>query len=157
MFAFRLSECLNSRSPSNLRRITTQAVRRPQRHHHRHALPLSQSLYNCCDFQLVLGHKASVASIVTSASSFSLHRISAPSTSRNLSSSATPAMSEFYNLKTELPDGKTFDFEQLKGKVVLIVNTASKWYVSMIDSWTDHVPRRGAQFDVTLQWFYPSI
>ncbi|KAI0078751.1 glutathione peroxidase-like protein [Panus rudis PR-1116 ss-1] len=34
--------------------------------------------------------------------------------------------SEFYKLKAELPNGQTYDFEQLKGKVVLIVNVASK-------------------------------
>ncbi|KAH9850388.1 glutathione peroxidase [Lenzites betulinus] len=32
----------------------------------------------------------------------------------------------FYELKAQLPGGKTYDFEQLKGKVVLIVNVASK-------------------------------
>ncbi|KAG2356170.1 glutathione peroxidase [Suillus spraguei] len=32
----------------------------------------------------------------------------------------------FYDLKTELPSGQTYDFEQLKGKVVLVVNVASK-------------------------------
>lgn len=37
-------------------------------------------------------------------------------------------MSSFYDLKAELPSGKTYDFDQLKGKVVLIVNVASKWY-----------------------------
>jgi len=36
-------------------------------------------------------------------------------------------MSEFYNLKTKLPGDKEYDFEQLKGKVVLVVNVASKW------------------------------
>ncbi|KAI0925817.1 Glutathione peroxidase 2 [Taiwanofungus camphoratus] len=35
-------------------------------------------------------------------------------------------MSSFYGLKAELPGGKTYDFEELKGKVVLIVNVASK-------------------------------
>ncbi|CAL1716646.1 unnamed protein product [Somion occarium] len=35
-------------------------------------------------------------------------------------------MSEFYNLKSELPSGSPYYFEQLKGKVVLIVNVASK-------------------------------
>ncbi|KAH9838285.1 glutathione peroxidase [Rhodofomes roseus] len=35
-------------------------------------------------------------------------------------------MTSFYDLKTELPGGKEYDFAQLKGKVVLIVNTASK-------------------------------
>ncbi|KZT07772.1 glutathione peroxidase [Laetiporus sulphureus 93-53] len=35
-------------------------------------------------------------------------------------------MTSFYELKAELPGGKTYDFEQLKGKVVLIVNVASK-------------------------------
>nr|AGC26942.1 glutathione peroxidase [Polyporus umbellatus] len=34
--------------------------------------------------------------------------------------------STFYSLKAQLPGGKTYDFEQLLGKVVLIVNTASK-------------------------------
>ena len=37
------------------------------------------------------------------------------------------AMSEFYNLKAKLPGDKEYDFEQLKGKVVLVVNVASKW------------------------------
>lgn len=35
----------------------------------------------------------------------------------------------FYDLKADLPGDKTYDFEQLKGKVVLIVNVASQWYV----------------------------
>ncbi|KOS16494.1 glutathione peroxidase [Malassezia pachydermatis] len=35
-------------------------------------------------------------------------------------------MVNFYDLKAEMPQGKTYDFQQLKGKVVLIVNTASK-------------------------------
>ncbi|KAF9000678.1 thioredoxin-like protein [Cyathus striatus] len=35
-------------------------------------------------------------------------------------------MSGFYSLKAELPNGKTYDFADLKGKTVLIVNTASK-------------------------------
>ena len=36
-------------------------------------------------------------------------------------------MSQFYNLKAKLPGDKDYDFEQLKGKVVLVVNVASKW------------------------------
>ncbi|KAJ3513505.1 hypothetical protein NMY22_g15018 [Coprinellus aureogranulatus] len=40
--------------------------------------------------------------------------------------SSIPATSGFYSLKATLPGGKEYDFEQLKGKVVLIVNTASK-------------------------------
>lgn len=36
--------------------------------------------------------------------------------------------SAFYDLKAELPDDKTYDFDQLKGKVVLIINVASQWY-----------------------------
>lgn len=35
-------------------------------------------------------------------------------------------MVTFYDLKAALPQGKSFDFAQLKDKVVLIVNTASK-------------------------------
>jgi glutathione peroxidase len=34
--------------------------------------------------------------------------------------------SPFYSLKTELPSGKLYDFADLKGKTVLIVNTASQ-------------------------------
>ena len=36
----------------------------------------------------------------------------------------------FYSLKAAAPGGKTYDFEQLRGKVVLIVNVASKWYAA---------------------------
>jgi glutathione peroxidase-family protein len=37
-------------------------------------------------------------------------------------------MTSFYNLKAELPGKeKVYDFSQLKGKLVLIVNTASAW------------------------------
>ena len=42
---------------------------------------------------------------------------------------AAESESTFYSLKAELPSGKTYDFADLKGKTVLIVNTASKWYV----------------------------
>jgi hypothetical protein len=50
------------------------------------------------------------------------------------SASFTPVMSEstFYSLKAELPSGKIYDFADLKGKTVLIVNTASKWYVLLL-------------------------
>ncbi|PFH53165.1 hypothetical protein AMATHDRAFT_138313 [Amanita thiersii Skay4041] len=36
------------------------------------------------------------------------------------------ADSPFYFLKAELPDGTTYDLSQLKGKTVLVVNTASR-------------------------------
>ena len=36
--------------------------------------------------------------------------------------------SNFYTLKAEMPDGEVYDFVDLKGKTVLIVNVASKWY-----------------------------
>ena len=35
-------------------------------------------------------------------------------------------MKSFYDLQAEQLEGGTFDFEELKGKVVLVVNTASK-------------------------------
>lgn len=34
----------------------------------------------------------------------------------------------FYDFKADLPGGKTYDFDQLKGRVVLVVNVASQWY-----------------------------
>lgn len=36
-------------------------------------------------------------------------------------------MVNFYSLKAQLSQGKSYDFNQLVGKVVLIVNTASKY------------------------------
>jgi glutathione peroxidase len=39
-------------------------------------------------------------------------------------------MTTFYDLKADLPGGEKYDFATLKGKVVLIVNTASAWYVT---------------------------
>lgn len=38
-------------------------------------------------------------------------------------------MSNFYSLKAERPGGKVYDFADLKGKTVLIVNVASQWWV----------------------------
>ena len=38
-------------------------------------------------------------------------------------------MTTFYDLKAEKPNGTTLNFSELKGKVVLIVNVASQWYV----------------------------
>jgi hypothetical protein len=40
-------------------------------------------------------------------------------------------MSSFYDLKADLPGGKTYDFDQLRGKVVLVVNVASQWSVNL--------------------------
>ena len=40
--------------------------------------------------------------------------------------------SKFYTFKPELPGDKTYDFEQLRGKVVLVVNVASKWFVQVV-------------------------
>ncbi|KAG5635813.1 hypothetical protein H0H81_010061, partial [Sphagnurus paluster] len=39
-------------------------------------------------------------------------------------------MSSFYSLKAERPSGQVFDFADLKGKTVLIVNVASAWCVA---------------------------
>ncbi|RXW18135.1 hypothetical protein EST38_g7716 [Candolleomyces aberdarensis] len=47
------------------------------------------------------------------------------STSEPSSSAAAPK-SGFYSLSAQLPNGKEYNFEELKGKPVLIVNTASK-------------------------------
>jgi hypothetical protein len=44
-------------------------------------------------------------------------------------STYTPVMTSFHNLKAELPTEGVYDFAQLKGKTVLIVNTASGWCV----------------------------
>lgn len=38
--------------------------------------------------------------------------------------------SGFHALKADLPAGDKYDFAQLKGKTVLVVNVASQWYVS---------------------------
>ena len=41
-------------------------------------------------------------------------------------STSTTAQSGFYDLKSKTIDGKDFSFSSLKGKKILIVNTASK-------------------------------
>jgi len=41
-------------------------------------------------------------------------------------SAAPPKGQTFYDLKAPLPGGKVFDFAELKGKVVLVVNVASQ-------------------------------
>ena len=47
----------------------------------------------------------------------------------------------FYSLKATRPGNKEYDFEQLKGKVVLIVNTASKWYAVAFSSFRSFLDR----------------
>lgn len=65
-----------------------------------------------------------------------------------LFSSFTPVMSDstFYSLKAELPLGKSYDFANLKGKTVLIVNTASNWCVLLLNS----IPMRVAWLELTV-------
>jgi len=46
--------------------------------------------------------------------------------SANFHSCPSPSMSAFYNLKATTNKGAEYDFEQLRGKVVLISNTASR-------------------------------
>jgi glutathione peroxidase len=61
-------------------------------------------------------------------------------------------MASFYHLKADLPGGEQYDFATLKGKVVLIVNTASAWYVfpfCMSVHWSDK--------PVNSQWFHTPI
>lgn len=48
----------------------------------------------------------------------------------SVSIAAQTQESSFYKLKSETIDGKEFSFEQLKGKKVIIVNTASKCSLS---------------------------
>lgn len=57
-------------------------------------------------------------------------------TSRRISATSlnTGKMTTFYDLKADLPGGEKYDFATLKGKVVLIVNTASAWYVDLFHS-----------------------
>jgi hypothetical protein len=48
-------------------------------------------------------------------------------TTLRLASLTTMAESPFYSLKAVMPGNKTYDFADLKGKTVLVVNTASAW------------------------------
>jgi len=59
-----------------------------------------------------------------------LLRCSRSFTATTTSGQKYPLMSStsFYDLKADLPGGQTYDFSQLKGKVVLIVNVASQWW-----------------------------
>lgn len=40
--------------------------------------------------------------------------------------------SEFYNLKAEKPNGQEYNFDTLKDKVVLVVNTASQFSFNFV-------------------------
>jgi glutathione peroxidase-family protein len=58
-------------------------------------------------------------------------------------------MTTFYDLKAEQPGNKVLDFADLKGKVVLIVNTASQWCVLI---------GRGSNTLLTeFQWVHTSV
>ena len=57
--------------------------------------------------------------------------------------------SKFYSLKATKKNDDVFDFAELKGKTVLIVNTASAWYAA---SHSPHAHGLNA-----VQWFHPSI
>lgn len=52
--------------------------------------------------------------------------------------------SKFYSFHAKTLDGDDFDFSSLKGKVVLIVNVASKWYVI-------------CNFCLTEKWFHRTV
>lgn len=66
--------------------------------------------------------------------------------------------SKFYSLKAVLPSGKTYDFADLKEKTVLIVNTASNWYVHLINdseeliAWLEHSGFSGFTTQYTGEW-----
>lgn len=47
-----------------------------------------------------------------------------------ISSNSMLTESVFYSLKAERPSGEFYNFSDLKGKTVLIVNVASEWYVT---------------------------
>ena len=74
-----------------------------------------------------LSHRSSLVSVPRLSSPLLLPTTT-PSPSRTFFTTP-PAMSDagFYSLKATAPGNKPYEFEQLKGKVVLIVNTASKW------------------------------
>ena len=94
---------------------------------HKPILSLSPRLAFPLTRSLTLSHRA--ISLGFSSSPLSPAPISVP---RRALSNTAAAMSSFYSLKATLPGNKTYDFEQLKGKVVLIVNTASKWYAGSV-------------------------
>lgn len=76
-------------------------------------------------------------SIISTPSSFRLFAVSSRTFASTSPSLFLPSrknvlrMSSFYDLKADLPGGEKYDFATLKGKVVLIVNTASAWYVTL--------------------------
>ncbi|KAI0719306.1 thioredoxin-like protein [Cerioporus squamosus] len=76
-------------------------------------------------------HKGALPTVLLRQLYRSLSHLAKVPSARTLTLGAHPAPrahadSSFYSLKAALPGGKTYDFEQLRGKVVLIVNTASK-------------------------------
>ena len=65
--------------------------------------------------------------------------------------SSQSATQSFYDLKAELPGGDVYDFEQLKGKVVLVVNVASQWCACF------NPFCRRVSFCIVYQWFHAAV
>ena len=62
------------------------------------------------------------------------------SNQREQQSNKMTAGVDFYSLNAPLPGkDKVYDFDQLKGKVVLIVNVASKWFVPQLYTHLDGI------------------
>jgi len=68
-----------------------------------------------------------IRSIVLTPTLYHNRQLASTIVKRTMSSQS--AAQSFYNLKAELPRGDMYDFNQLKGKVVLVVNVASQWCV----------------------------
>ena len=77
--------------------------------------------YSLCLLHIVLWESCHFVS------SNHMHPMANPPSPTGVTFSTTAMSSGFYSLKAELPNGNMYDFADLQGKTVLIVNVASKW------------------------------
>ena len=62
-------------------------------------------------------------------------------------------MTDFYNLSATLPSWKTVSMEEYKGKVVLIVNTASKCGLTPQYAWLETLHQKYKDAGLVILWF----
>jgi hypothetical protein len=75
-----------------------------------------------------------------------------------LSRQTMSSPTNFYDLKADLPNGNSYNFDELKGKVVLIVNVASQWCVRCFDRVCGNPETaRDSLNCMELQWIHFSV
>ena len=62
-------------------------------------------------------------------------------------------MNNFYNIEAQLPSGKIIKMEEYKWKVILIVNTASKCWLTPQYEWLENLYKKYKDQWLVILWF----